>query len=144
MDVRVGPQRRLSTKELMPSNCDTRKDSWESLGQQGDQTSNPKGNQPWISIGRTDAETEAPILWPPHAKKWLIWKDPDAGKDWSWEEKGMTEDEMAGWHHRLDEHEFEQGLGVGDGPGGWCAAVHGVSKSWTQLSNWTELNCTKI
>ena len=64
----------------------------------------PKGNQSWIFIGRTDVEAEAPILWPPHAKNWLIGKDPDAGKDWRWEEKGMTEDEMVGWHHRLDGH----------------------------------------
>ena len=68
---------------------------------------NPKGNQSWMFIGRTDAETETPILWPPDAKKWLIWKDPDAGKDWRWEEKGMTEDEMVGWHHWLNGHEFE-------------------------------------
>ena len=69
---------------------------------------NPKGNQPWIFIGRTDAEAETPILWPPDVKNWLIVKDPDAGKDWRQEEKGMTEDEMVGWHRRLDGHEFEQ------------------------------------
>ena len=67
----------------------------------------PKGNQSWIIIGRTDAETETSILWPPDAKNWLIWKDPDAEKDWRWEEKGMTEDEMVGWHHQLNVHEFE-------------------------------------
>ena len=67
---------------------------------------NPKGNQSWIFI-RTDAEAETPILWPPDVKNWLIWKDPDAGKDWRWEEKGTTEDEMVGWHHQLYEHEFE-------------------------------------
>ena len=67
----------------------------------------PKGNQSWIFIGRTDAEAETPVLWPPDAKNWLIWKDPDTWKDWRWEEKGMTEDKMAGWHHRLDGHEFE-------------------------------------
>ena len=68
----------------------------------------PKGNQSWLFIGRTAAEAETPILWPPDAKNWLIWKDPDAGKDWRWEEKGwMTEDEMVGWHHRLNGHEFE-------------------------------------
>ena len=76
---------------------------------------NPKGNQPWIFIGRTDAEAEAPILWPPDVKSWLIWKDPDAGKDWGQEEKGVTEDEMAGWHHRLNEHEFEQTQGDSEG-----------------------------
>ena len=73
-----------------------------------------KGNQSWIFIGRTDTEAEAPILWPPDAKNWLIGKDPDAGKDWRWEEKGTTEDEVVGWHHQFDRHEFEQALGVGD------------------------------
>ena len=68
---------------------------------------NPIGNQPWIFIERTDAEAETPVLWPPDAKNWFIWKYPDAGKDWRWEEKGMTEDEMAGWHHQLNGHEFE-------------------------------------
>ena len=67
----------------------------------------PKGNQSWVFTGRTDVEAETPILWPPDAKSWLIWKDPDAGKDWRWEEKGTTEDEMVGWHHRLNGHEFE-------------------------------------
>ena len=75
---------------------------------------NPKGNQSWIFIGKTDAEAETPILCPPDAKSWLIWKDPDAGKDWRQEEMGMTEDEMVGWHHRLNGHEFEQALGVVD------------------------------
>ena len=78
---------------------------------------NPKGNQSCIFIGKTDAEAETPIPWPPDTKNWLIWKDPDAGKDWSQEEKGMTEDEMAGWHHRLNGHKFEleQASGVGSG-----------------------------
>ena len=77
----------------------------------------PKGTMPWIFIGRTDAEPEAPILWPPDAKNWLHRKDPDAGKDWRWEKKGTTEDEMVEWYHRLDKHEFEQALGVDDGQG---------------------------
>ena len=76
---------------------------------------NRKGNQPWLVIRMTDAE--APILWPPDAKSWLTGKDPDAGKDWRQEEKGTTEDEMVGWLHRLNGHEFEQALGVGDGQG---------------------------
>ena len=76
---------------------------------------NPKGNQSWIFTGRTDAEAEAPMLWPPDMKSWLTRKDPDAGKDWRQEEKGMTENEMVGWHHQLNGHEFEQALGVGDG-----------------------------
>ena len=100
---------------------------------------NPKGNQPWIFIGRTDAEAETPILWPPHAKNWLIWKDPDAVKDWRWEEKGMTEDEMVGWHRQLDRHEFEQAPELVMDREAWCALVYRVAKSQTQLSNWAEL-----
>ena len=92
----------------------------------------PKGDQSWIFIGRTDAEVEASILRPPEAKNWLTGKDPDAGKDWRQEEKGMTENEMVGWHHWLDEHKFEQALGVGDGQGKLGAAVDGVAKSQTQ------------
>ena len=76
---------------------------------------NPKENQSWLLFERTDVEAEAPILWPPDAKNQLIGKDPDAGKDSKQEEKGMTEDEMVGWHHRLNGHQFEQALGVGDG-----------------------------
>ena len=102
----------------------------------------PKGNQSWIFIGKTDAEAEAPIFWPPDAKSQLIRKDPDAGKDWKHEEKGTTEDEMVGWHHRFNGHEFEQTLGDKDREA-WCAAVHGVAKSQPQLSNWTELNLEK-
>jgi len=98
-----------------------------------------KGDQSWV-IGRTDIEAEAPVLWPPDAKSWLIWKDP-TGKDWGYEEKGTTEDKMVGWHRRLNGHGFGWTLGVGDGQGGWHALVHGVAKSRTQLSNWTELNC---
>ena len=77
----------------------------------------PKGNQSWIFIGRIDAEDEIPILWPPDVKTWLIGKDPDAGKDQRWEKKGTTEDEMVGWHHQLNGHEFEKALGVDDGQG---------------------------
>ena len=78
----------------------------------------PKGDQSWIFSERTDAEMEAPIFWPPDGKNWLTGKDPDAGKDWRQEEKGTTEDEMVGWHHQLNGHEFEQAPGVGDGQGG--------------------------
>ena len=101
----------------------------------------PKGDQSWVFIGRTDAKAEIPILWPPHVKNWLIGKDPDAGKDGGQEEKGVTEDNMVGWHHWLDGHEFEWTLGVGDGHWGLvCCVIHAVSKSQTQLSDWTELN----
>ena len=99
----------------------------------------PKGDQSWVFIGRTDAEAEAPVLWPPHVKCWLIGKDPDAGRDWQ-EEKGTIEDEMAGWHHWLDGHGFGWTPGVCDGQGGWRVAIHGVTKSLTRLSDWTELN----
>ena len=78
---------------------------------------NPKGNQPWIFIRRTDAEAETPVFWPPDVKSWFIRKDPDAGKDWRQEEKGMTQDEMVGWHHQLNGHEFEQAPGDGEGQG---------------------------
>ena len=105
---------------------------------------NPKGNQPWIFIGRTDAEAEAPILWPPDGTKWLIGKDPDSGQDWRQEEKGMTEDEMAGWHRRLNGYESEQAPGVGDGQGGLgCYSPWGPKGSdMTEWLNWAEL--TKI
>ena len=101
--------KKLSAEEWMLSNCGAREDSWESLGQQG--------HQLWIFIGRTDAETEAPILWPPDVKSWLIGKDPDAGKDWRQEEKGATEDETVGWHHQLNGHEFEQNPRDSEGQG---------------------------
>jgi len=84
----------------------------------------------WIFIGRTDAEAEAPVLWPPDAKSWLIRKDPDAGKDWRQEEKGMTEEEMVGWHHQLNGHEFEQALGDGEGQGSVvCGSLWGRKES---------------
>ena len=97
-------------------------------------------DQSWIFIGTTDAETETPVLWPPHAKSWLIGKDSDAGRGLGQEEKGTTEDEMAGWHHRLNGRESEWTLGVGDGQGAWRAAIHGVAKSRTRLSDRTELS----
>ena len=120
-------------------NCGVGEDSWESLGLQGDPTSPSKGNQSWIFIRRTDAEAETSVLWPPDEKNWLIGKDPDAGKDWRQEAKGMTEDEMVGWHHQLNGYESEQAPGVGDGQGSlMCCSPQG-HKSQTWLSNWTEL-----
>ena len=101
---------------------------------------NPKGNKPWIFTGRTNAEPEAPILWPPDVKNLLILKDSNAGKDWSQEEKGMTEDEMVRWHPWLYGHEFEQALGVSNGQGNLGCCSPGVTKNQTWLSNWTELN----
>ena len=99
----------------------------------------PKGNQSWVFTGRTDVDSEAPILWPPEAKNWLIRKDPDTVKDWRQEEKGTTEDEMVRWNHRLNGHEFEQDLGVGNRQGSLACCSPWVIKSWTQVSNWTEL-----
>ena len=94
---------------------------------------NLEGNQSWIFIGRIDAEAEAPILWPPDVKNWLIWKDPDAGKDWWQEEKGTTENEMVGWHHWLSRHGFEQTQEDSEGQGTWRAEVHGVTKQQPPL-----------
>ena len=106
----------------------------------------PKGNQSWIFIGRTDPEAETPILWPSNVKNWLIGKDPDAGKDWRWEEKGMTEDEMVGWHHQLEGHEWVNSRGC------WWTGRPGVLQSmglqrvghdwatelkWTVAVDWT-------
>ena len=102
----------------------------------------PKGNHSWIFMERTDVEAETPILWPPDGKNWLIGKDPDAGNDWRWEEKGTTEDEMVGWYHRLDGHEFEQASGVGHGQGSLvCCCPWGPKElDTTEWLNWTELN----
>ena len=99
-----------------------------------------KGNQSWIFIGRTDAEAETPILWLPDVKNWLIWKAPDAGKDWGKEEKGTTEDEMVEWHHRLNGHEFGWTPGVGDGQGGLpcCGSWGHKVLDMTEWLNWTE------
>ena len=110
---------------------------------------NPKGNQYWIFIGRTDAEAETPVFWPPDAKNWLTGKDPDAGKDWRQEEKGMTEDEMVGWHHRLDGHEFEQAPGVGDGQGNLACCMQSMGSqrlghNWEIELNWTEWRLTEL
>ena len=117
-------------------NCGAGEDSWESLGLKGDPT---KENQSWIFIGRTDA----PILWPTDAKDRLIWKDPDAGKDWRWEEKGMTEEEIVGWHHLLNGHGFEQAPGVGGGQGSLarCSPCdHRIKHDWVTELNWPQQN----
>ena len=100
-----------------------------------------KGDQYWVFFGRNDAKAETPVLWPPHAKSWLIGKDSDAGRDWGQEEKGMTEDEMAGWHHQLIGHEFGWTPGAGDGQGGLvCCDSWGHKESdTTERLSWTEL-----
>ena len=97
----------------------------------------PKGDQFWVFIGRTDAEAETPVLWPPDVKKWLIGKDTDAGRDWGQEEKGETEDEMAGWHHQLDGHEFDDGDGDGQGGLACCSSWSGQESDTTEQLNWT-------
>ena len=101
---------------------------------------NPKGNQSWIFIGRTDAEAEAPILWLPDAKSWLITKDPDSRKEWRQEEEGMTEDEMVGWDHQLNGHEFEQAMEDGDRQGSLAcySPWHRKESDRTERLNWTE------
>ena len=101
----------------------------------------PKGDQPWVFFGRNDAKAEIPVLWPPHVKSWLSGKDSDAERDWGQEEKGTTEDEMAGWHHQLDGRESEWTLGVGDGQGGLvcCDSWDCKESDTTERLNWTEL-----
>ena len=99
-----------------------------------------KDISPEYSLEKTDGEAEAPVLWPRDVKYWHTRKDPDAGNDWRQEGKGITEDEMVGWHHWLHGHEFDQALGVGDGQEAWHAVVHEVAKSRTWLSDWTELS----
>ena len=123
-------------------NCGVGEDSWESLGLQRDPPVHPKGDQSWIFIGRTDVEVETPVFWPPDMKNWLIWKDPDAGKDWRQEKKGTTEDEMVGWHYWLNGHEFESAPGVVDRQGGLaCCSPWGRKDSdTTEQLNWTELH----
>ena len=129
--MRVELKRKLSAKELMLSNCGAGEDPWESLGMQGFWTSQSYRNQSWIVFGRTDAQAEAPILWPSDAKNWLIRKGPDGGKDWR-QEKGMTEDEVVARHHWSNGHEFEWALGIGDGQRGLaCCSPWGSKQSDT-------------
>ena len=121
-------------------NCGIGENSWEnSLDSKEIQPVHPKGNQSWMFIGRTDVEAETPIFWLPDPKSWLIWKDPDVGKHWRQEEKGTTEDEMVGWHHWLNEHEFEQAPGAGDAQGGLvCCSPWGHTESdMTERLPWT-------
>ena len=141
MDVRVGLWRKLSAKELMLLNCGVGEDSWESLGLQGDPTS-PFWRRLVLGVlWKEWSKAETPVLWPPHAKSWLIGKDPDVARDWGQEEKGTTEDEMAGWHHQLDGHEFEWTPAVGDGQGGlaYCSSQGLKESDMTERMNWTEL-----
>ena len=132
---------KLSAEELMLLNCSVGEDSWESLGLQEIQSVNPKGYQLCIFIGNTGIDAEGLILWLPGAKRRLIWKDPDAGKDWGWEKKVVTEEEMVEWPHRFNGHEFEQALGDNEGQGSLeCYSPWGYSpwaNSRTRLNDWT-------
>ena len=141
MDVRVGLWRRRAPKNWCFWTVVLEKTLESLLDCKEIQPVHPKGDQSQVFIGRTDAEAESPILWPPHAKSWLIGKDSDAGRDWGPEEKGTTE-EMAGWHHWLDGLESEWTPGVGDGQGGLaCCDSWGCKESdMTERLNWTELN----
>ena len=144
--MKVGLWRKLSAEELMLLNCGVGEDSWESLGLQGDPTS-PFWRRSVLCFHlKNDTKAETPVIWPLHAKSWLIGKDSDAGRDWGQEERGTTEDEMAGWHHWLDGRESGWTLGVGDGQGGLaCCNTWGCKESdTTEWLNWTELNTKKI
>ena len=134
--------KKAERQKLMRLNWGIGEDSWESLGLQGDPTSPFEEDQPWDFFGRNDAKAETPILWPPHAKSWLIGKDPDAERDWGQEERGTTEDEMARWHRWLNRCEFEWTPGVGNKQGGLvCCNSWGCKESdMTERLNWTELN----
>ena len=128
--------KKAERQRMMLLNCSVGEDSSESLGLQIKPV-NPKGNQSWIFIGRIDAEAETPVLWPPDMKNQLIGKDPDAGKDWRWKEKGMMEDDMVRWHHRLNAHESEQAPGVDDGQGSLaCMGSQRVGHNWETELNW--------
>ena len=122
--------------------CSSKFVCWSPKPQYDLEMGTPSGDQPWDFFGRNDVKAEAPVLWPPHAKSWLFGKDSDVGRDWGQEEKGMTEDEMAGWHHWLDGHESEWTLGVGDGQGGLacCDSWGRKELDTTERLNWTELN----
>ena len=146
MDVRVELSRKLSTEELMLWTLVLEKTVESPMDCKEIKSVNPKGNQSWVFIGRTDAEAETPTLWPPDAKNGPIGKDPDAGKDWRREEKGTTEDEMVGWHHWRDGHESESAPGVGNRQGILaCSSPWGHKESdTTEWLNWAILTFEEI
>ena len=144
MDVRVGLWGKLSAKELMHLNCGVGEDLESPMDCKEIQPVHSKGDQSWVSFGRTDAEAETPVLWPPDSNNWLLGRDPDAGKDWRQEEKVTTEGEMVGWHHRLDGHGFGWTLGVGDGQGGLacCGSWGRKELDTTEQLNWLTEVCS--
>ena len=151
MDVRVGLWRKLSFwTQLLSFWCFwttvLEKTLESTLDCKETQPVHPKGDQSWVFIGRTDAEAETPLLWPPHTKSWLIWKDPDAGKEWGREKKGTTDDKMVGWHHWLNGHGFGWTPRVGDGQGGLacCNSWGRKELDTTEQLNWTELKSTQL
>ena len=146
MDVRAELWRKLSAKDWCFWTVVLAKTLESPLDSKEIQPVHSEGDQPWDFFGRNDAKAETPVLWPPDAKNWLIGKDPDAEKVWKQEEKGMAEDEMVGWHHWLNGHEFEQALGVGDGQGSLvCCSPWGHKESdMTEQLNWTDSNWSEV
>ena len=124
MDVRIGHKESWALKNWCFWIVVLEKTPESPLDCKKMQPVHPKGNQSWIFIGRTDSEAETPILWPPNVKNWVVWKDPNSGKDWRWEKKGTTEDEMVGWHHRLDGHGLGWTPGAGGGQGSLACRSH--------------------
>ena len=148
MDVRVGLRRKRALKNWCFWTVVLQKTLESPLDCKEIQPVHPKGDQSWVFFGRNDAEAETPILWPTHVKSWLIRKDPDAGRDWGQEEKGMTEDEMAGWHHWINGHwvwvNSRSWWWTGRPGVLWFMGLQRVGQDWVTELNWTELKMHKL